>query len=55
MYFKVENTKKIELFEGFMNIKKDNDLFANYFDKFRDFLLNNSLKILTKEVIEFKF
>ena len=52
---KLENTKKIELFEGFMNIKKDNDLFANYFDKFRDFLLNNSLKILTKEVIEFKF
>ena len=52
---KLENTKKIELFEGFMNIKKDNDLFPNYFDKFRDFLLNNSLKILTKEVIEFKF
>ena len=52
---KLESKKKIELFEGFMNIKQDNDLFANYFDKYRDFLINNSLKIFTKDILDLKF
>ena len=59
--------EKIEIWEGLdiiekkdvigqlMNIKDDNDLFINYFDKYKDFLSNNSLKIFTKDIIELKF
>ena len=38
-----------------MNIKDDNDLFIEYFNKFSDFLTKNSLKIFTKDIIELKF
>ena len=38
-----------------MNIKEDNDYFINYFDKYREFLLKNSLKIFTKDIIELEF
>ena len=51
----LEKSKKIELFESFMNIKQDEDLFANYFDKYRDFLINNSLKIFTKDILDLNF
>ena len=59
--------EKIEIWEGLdiiekkdvigqlMNIKDDNDLFINYFDKYKDFLSNNSLKIFTKDILELKF
>ena len=52
---RLEKTKKIAIFESFMNIKQDNDLFANYFDKYRDFLINNSLKIFTKDILDLNF
>ena len=42
---------KIELFSKFINIYEDNDLIVNYFDKYRDFLLKNSLNIFTKDII----
>ena len=42
---------KIDLFSKFINIYEDNDLIVNYFDKYRDFLLKNSLNIFTKDII----
>ena len=58
---KIENwdifdiSKKKELLGDLMNIKDDNDLFIEYFDKYSDFLTKNSLKNFTKDIIEFKF
>ena len=47
--------KKIEMFKNFMNIKEDSDFFVNYFDKYRNFITKNPLKIFTKDIIELKF
>ena len=58
---KIENwdildaSKKTKLLGDLMNIKDDNDLFIEYFDKYSHFLANNSLKNFTKDIIEFKF
>ncbi len=43
---------KFKYLQGLMNINKDNDQFVDYFDKYRDFLINNSLKIFTKDILE---
>ena len=51
----LEKSKKISLMSDYINIYEHNDLFANYFDKFRDFLVKNSLKIFTKDIIKLKF
>ena len=47
--------KKKDVINNLMNIKEDNDLIVTYFDKFSVFLSKNSLKIFTKDIIEFKF
>ena len=47
--------EKINLLKYFLNIKEDNDLFVDYFDKYREFLVNNSLKIFTKDIIGPRF
>ena len=47
--------QKSELLGNFININHDDDLFPEYFDKYRDFLLNNSLKIFTKDILGPKF
>ena len=58
---KIENwdifdaSKKTKLLGNLMNIKDDNDLFIEYFDKYSHFLTKNSLKNFTKDIIEFKF
>ena len=46
---------KLQLLNKYMNIKEDNDLFVSYFDKYRDFLLKNTLKNFTKDILELKF
>ena len=51
----LDNNKKIEMIANFINIDEDNDKFVNYFDKYREFILNNSLKNFTKDILEFKF
>ena len=51
----LEKAKKTNLIADLININKDNDLLANYFDKYREFLINNSLKNFRKDIIEFKF
>tara|TARA_B100000989_G_scaffold111263_1_gene81644 strand:+ start:132 stop:605 length:474 start_codon:yes stop_codon:yes gene_type:complete len=52
---KYNKSKKVEMFKNFMNIKEDSDFFVNYFDKYRNFLTKNSLKIFTKDILELKF
>ena len=47
--------KKKDVISNLMNIKEDSDLIVDYFDKFSVFLSKNSLKIFTKDIIEFKF
>ncbi len=42
---------KLKLIGSFINIKEDSDLFVNYFDKYRVFLINNSLNIFAKDII----
>ena len=49
------NTQKKATIGDLMNIKDDNDLIINYFDKYRVFLSKNSLKIFTKDIIDLKF
>ena len=51
----LKKSDKIELISDFLNIKEDNDLFVEYFDKYVVFLLNNPLKNFTKDILEFKF
>ena len=51
----LQNAKKISLIADYINIDIHNDLFVKYFDRFGDFLAKNSLKIFTKDILEFKF
>ena len=51
----LEKSKKTNLIADLININRDNDLLANYFDKYREFLINNPLKNFRKDIIEFKF
>ena len=46
---------KSNYFQSLMNINKDNHQFVDYFDKYRDFLINNSLKIFTKDILDLNF
>ena len=58
---KIEKWDNLKLYEkkdvlsNLMNIKDDNDLFIEYFNKYSDFLIKNSLKIFTKDILEIKF
>ena len=49
------NSSKLSLLAEFINIKDNSVFFIHYFDKYRDFLTNNSLKIFTKDLIDLKF
>jgi len=51
----LQNAKKISLIADYINIDIHNDLIVKYFDKFREFLVKNSLKIFTKDILNPKF
>ena len=51
----LDQSKKTLIISEFININKDNDYFVVYFNKYEDFLINNSLKIFTKDIIDLKF
>ena len=55
LWDKLDKSSKMDLMTKFINIKDNSDFFINYFDKYRDFLLNNPLKIFTKDILELKF
>ena len=50
----VEN-EKIHIFAKYMNINDENYLLVDYFEKYNQFLLKNSLKNFTKDILNFKF
>ncbi len=50
-----DSYKKKIIFKSFLNISPDNDIFVEYFDKFRDFLVKNTLNNFTKDILNFKF
>ena len=50
-----DKSSKMALIAEFINIKDNSVFFISYFDKYRDFLLNNPLKIFTKDIIKIKF
>ena len=50
-----DKSSKMSLIAEFINIKDNSVFFISYFDKYRDFLLNNPLKIFTKDIIDLKF
>ncbi len=51
----LDKPKKTLLIADLINIDKDSYLLTDYFDKYRDFLINNPLKNFRKDIIEFKF
>ena len=51
----LDKYKKIDLMAEFLKIQEDNVFFISYFDKYSDFLLKNSLKIFTKDILNLKF
>ncbi len=51
----LDKYKKIDLMAEFLKIQEDNVFFSSYFDKYRDFLLKNSFKIFTKDILNLKF
>ena len=48
-------SEKKDTMSNLMNIKDDNDLIVQYFNKFSVFLTKNSLKIFTKDILDLKF
>jgi len=51
----LEISEKKDTLSKLMNIKDDSYLFIEYFNKFSNFLSNNSLKIFTKDILDLKF
>ena len=51
----LKKINKNQLISDLMNIKEDNDLLTDYFDKYIEFLRNNTLKNFTKDILEIKF
>ena len=46
--------KKAEIIKEYLDKIEDIDFFINYFDKYREFLINNTLNSLSKDIIDFK-
>jgi len=51
----LDKSKKTHLIADLINIEKDSHLLTDYFNKYREFLINNPLKNFRKDIIEFKF
>ena len=50
-----ETNEKKKIIGDLININDDNDLFIDYFEKYKVFLSKNSLKIFTKDILDLKF
>ena len=52
-----ENTREIDkknIIGNYLNTKKNSDFYVDYFEKYRFFLINNTLNTFTKDIINFK-
>ena len=47
-------SKKKKIIESYLNTEKNLDFYIDYFEKYRFFLVNNTLNIFTKDIINFK-
>ena len=50
----VNESKKKKIIESYLNTEKNLDFYIDYFEKYRIFLVNNTLNIFTKDIINFK-
>tara|TARA_Y100000590_G_scaffold265973_1_gene298755 strand:+ start:817 stop:1290 length:474 start_codon:yes stop_codon:yes gene_type:complete len=50
----INSNKKGEIIINYLNTVEDIDFFINYFDKYREYLINNTLNSLSKEIIDFR-
>ena len=46
--------KKKNFIENYLNTKKNLDFYVDYFEKYRLFLINNTLNIFSKDILNFK-
>ena len=51
----LNKSEKLNILANLMNIRKDDDLLVNYFDKYNEYLINNPLNMFTKDILELKF
>ena len=51
----LDKSKKTQLIADLINIEKDSHLLTEYFDKYREFLINNPLKNFRKDILKFNF
>tara|TARA_Y200000002_G_scaffold197104_1_gene162816 strand:- start:34 stop:507 length:474 start_codon:yes stop_codon:yes gene_type:complete len=51
----LDKSKKTGIINDLINIEKDSHILTNYFDKYREFLINNPLKNFRKDILKFKF
>ena len=52
---KMRNSEKSDIFTKYLNVHSESDFLVDYFEKYRLFLINNTLNYFTKDVISFKF
>ena len=52
---KLDSEKKTAIFLEFLNVGPEKHFFVEYFEKYRLFLLNNTLKNFSKDVLKFNF
>jgi len=52
---KIEYDKKTIIFSEYIGVNGDFDFIINYFEKYRQFLKNNTLNYFTKDVISLNF
>ena len=52
---KLDSEKKTAIFSELLNVGSETHFFIEYFEKYRLFLLNNTLKNFSKDVLKFNF
>ena len=51
----LDKSKKTYLIADLINIERDSHLLTDYFNKYREFLINNPLKNFRKDILKFNF
>ena len=51
----LEQNKKVQIFQNFLNIKNESPLLINYFNNYRNYIKKSTFNSLLKGVIKLKF
>ena len=51
----LEQNKKVQIFQNFLNIKNESSLLINYFNNYRNYIKKSTFNSLLKGVIKLKF